>query len=96
MNEYCFFFQKKCYYFLYLWLNLPEKYRRDTLSKESNFPTDSVPPIQAMVKIVALELSKVENGLKMFAINVLKEDPVTVRNLILCPIPWNLMSKSLR
>ena len=93
------FSQKRCYYSLYLWLNLPESYRRDTfhtLQFHENFPTATLPVIHTLTNVLANELSQTESGLKLFASHVLKENTITVRNLILCPIPWPIMSNSLK
>ena len=93
------FLQKRCYYSLYLWLNLPESYRRDTfhtLQFHENFPTATLPVIHTLTNVLANELSQTESGLKLFASHVLKENTITVRNLILCPIPWPIMSNSLK
>ena len=63
---------------------------------DENFPTATLPVIHTLTNVLANELAQTQNGLKLFASHVLKENTITVRNLILCPIPWPIMSNSLK
>ena len=49
-----------------------------------------------MTKIISKELQKIQNGMKLFAVNILKEDEIAVRTMIVSPLPWESMSKSMR
>lgn len=96
------FAQKKCYYHLYLWLNLPRRYRQDTLKRISDDliqenPVQTLPKIKSLTMTFASEVVKNDINLRNFASKVLNfEDSITLRNMIMTPLPWEMMSWMMR
>ena len=92
--------QKKCYYILYLWLNLPQKFREGTLRPfnealdvEALSPVASLPKLSGLIAIFAQEVAKNKISLVKFGQKILQNlDSLTLRNLLVTPLPWELMS----
>ena len=80
-------------------MNLPPKYRQSTLKPPENqdlteeFTTiETVPNIKSLLNVLIKELNINNIDLGTFANKILKEDSIFVRNLILTPLPWDMMS----
>ena len=89
--------QKRCYYYLYLWLNLPQKFREATLKPFEHFeenPVETMPKIKALIQVFVKEINANNINLDKFAGKILSQDcnSITLRNMILTPLPWELMS----
>ena len=94
-----FSLQKRCYYILFLWLNLPQKYRQGTLKSfedsiedvEFN-PVETMPKIKSLLNVLVNELNAHNINLVDFSSKILNENVITVRNMIMTPLPWEIMS----
>ena len=98
-NGTLFSLQKRCYYILFLWLNLPQKYRQGTLKSfedsaedvELN-PVETMPKIKSLLNVLVNELNAHNINLVDFSSKILNENVITVRNMIMTPLPWEIMS----
>ena len=136
-NNFFLHLQKRCYYILFLWLNLPQKYRQGTLKSYEDSkheadlelnPVETMPTIkvktrisslfckntrryrqistfsrfcspkllfllfQALVNVLVTELNVHNINLAQFGAKILNENVITVRNMIMTPLPWEIMS----
>ena len=74
--------QKRIYYFLYLWLNLPQKFRKSTFQfdigdddNEDN-KEEFIPKVNSLISVIAKELFKHQLDLKTLAHMVLNMDSI--------------------
>ena len=96
--------QKRCYYLLYLWLNLPQHLRQETFKqtshdKSSNWtcPVETMPTIKALIQVFVRELNNNGISLEQFAQRMLDNmDTLILRNMILTPLPWEMMPMSIK
>ena len=75
--------QKRCYYYLFLWLNLPQKYRKSTFhfditNDEEDNKEEFIPALGNLIGVVARELAKHNIDMKTFASMILNEDSLLV------------------
>ena len=89
--------QKRIYYFLYLWLNLPQKFRKSTFqydiedNAEDN-KEEFIPKVNSLISVVSKELLKHQLDLKNLAHMVLNMDSIVLRNMLVTPLPWDMTS----
>ena len=90
--------QKRIYYFLYLWLNLPQKFRKSTFQFDigDNDTEDNkeefIPKVNSLISVVSKELLKHQLDLKNLAHMVLNMDSIVLRNMLVTPLPWDMTS----
>ena len=91
--------QKRIYYYLYLWLNLPPKYRKSTFqmateaeNAEEENKVEFIPKIEALISVISKELQKHQISLNNLAKMVINEDSILLRNMLVTPLPWAMTS----
>ena len=78
--------QKRCYYYLFLWLNLPPKYRKSTFhfeitGDEEENKEEFIPSLGSLISVVAKELVKHNIDMKTFSAMILNEDSLLVSSI---------------
>ena len=59
-------------------------------------PVDTIPALNALLNVLVTEINKNSIDIETFAEKILFEDPITVRNMIMTPLPWGLLSKKMK
>ena len=59
-------------------------------------PVDTIPTLSALLNLLVTELNKNFINIETFAEKILSEDPITVRNMIMTPLPWGLLSRKMK